>query len=191
MDPSSTYSANASARDGESSAGRAAGHGKEAVTNAAKKAGEKITSRLDEQRYKAAEGIGSIAQALRQTGDQLRGQDDSAAVPQYVSSAADQVERFSQYVRSTNVRQMVNGVEQFARRQPGLFLGGALVLGLISARFLKSSDQGTASRSADASFGSDEYLRTGGFGAESFEPQQGRGSYASNDVGLSGRRENL
>jgi hypothetical protein len=94
---------------------------------------------LDAQKDRAAEGLGSLVQALRQTSQQLREQNQGAAVDEYLTSATDQVERFSNYVRSANVSQMVNQVEQFARREPGLFLGGAFVLGLLGARFLKSS----------------------------------------------------
>jgi hypothetical protein len=36
---------------------------------------------------------------------------------------------------------MIQEVERFARRQPALFLGGAFTLGLIAARFLKSSSE--------------------------------------------------
>jgi hypothetical protein len=36
---------------------------------------------------------------------------------------------------------MVRNVEDFARRQPALFIGGAFMLGLLGARFLKSSAQ--------------------------------------------------
>ena len=91
--------------------------------------------------------MGNVAQTLRQTSDQLREQNKGAAVHEYIASATDQVERFSNYVRSANVSQMVNQVEQFARRQPGLFLGGAFVLGLLRARFLKSSGQASSAYS--------------------------------------------
>ena len=39
---------------------------------------------------------------------------------------------------------MVTQVEQYARRQPAIFLGGAFALGLLGARFLKSSNPQTA-----------------------------------------------
>jgi len=114
---------------------------KETISNVASQAGDKVASRLDTQKDRAADGLGSVAQTLRQTSDQLREQNNGAAVQEYISSAANQIDRLSGYLRSTNVNQMVNQVEQFARRQPALFLGGAFVLGLIGARFLKSSGQ--------------------------------------------------
>ena len=112
---------------------------KSTLSNVASNAGEKAVSRLDEQKSKAAEGLGSVAQALRQTSDQLRDQNQGANVHQYVTSAADQLQRLSGYLQSTNTREIVGNIEQFARNQPALFIGGAFVLGLIGARFLKSS----------------------------------------------------
>ena len=41
---------------------------------------------------------------------------------------------------------MRNDLENLARRQPALILGGALVLGLIGARFIKSSERGRERR---------------------------------------------
>jgi hypothetical protein len=114
---------------------------KETVSNVAGQAGNKITSRLDAQKDRAADGLNRVAQALRQAGQQLREQDQAGAAHEYLDSATNQVERVVDYVRSTDVRQMVGQVEQFARRQPALFFGGAFVLGLLGARFLRSSGQ--------------------------------------------------
>jgi len=49
------------------------------------------------------------------------------------------VENWADYVQQTDVRQMADRVESFARREPAIFLGGAFALGLLGARFLKSS----------------------------------------------------
>jgi hypothetical protein len=149
--PGTPTSATPSTSSGPTDAGASSAgvidQAKETISNVASQAGGKVASRLDTQKDQAAEGLGSVAQALRQTGDQLREQNKGAAVHEYISSAADQVERLSGYLRSTNVNQMVNQVEQFARRQPALFLGGAFVLGLIGARFLKSSSQASSAQS--------------------------------------------
>jgi len=131
---------------------------KDTISSVASKAGNTVASRLDKQKERAAEGLGNVAQALRQTSEQLRSQSQQVPVDEYVSSAADQIERFSGYVRDKSVRDMVGGVEQFARRQPGLFLGGAFVLGLLGARFLKSSAQSDGDRSRSGSMPRNESL---------------------------------
>jgi hypothetical protein len=136
----------------------AANQVKDQVADAAKQAGEKVASRLDVQKDRTAEGLGRVAQALRQTSDQMRNDNKGGGIHEYVSSAASQVERLSDYLRSTNTRELVNGVEQFARQQPALFVGGAFVLGLIGARFLKSTSQ---TRGADPRLSRDAYRNDG------------------------------
>jgi hypothetical protein len=99
---------------------------------------DQVTTRLASQKDRAAEGLGGVAQALRQTGQQMR-EGDQSGMTQYVDQAAEQVERLSGYIQNKDLGEVVDDVERFARRQPGLFLGGAFVLGLLGARFLKSS----------------------------------------------------
>jgi hypothetical protein len=110
------------------------------VGQVAEQAREQATSRLESQKERAVVGLGTVSQALRQTGQELRGQ-DQGAVAQYVDVGAEQVERFTSYLRQHDVQQIVGEVQGFARRQPSLFLGGAFALGLLGARLLKSSGQ--------------------------------------------------
>ena len=42
-------------------------------------------------------------------------------------------------MREKDVRQLVGEVQDFARRQPTLFFGGAVLLGFAALRFLKSA----------------------------------------------------
>jgi len=123
------------------------------VQQAGQKAGQvmdqardQVKSQLSSQKDRATDGLGTIAQALRQTGDQLRTQ-DQAVVSQYVEQAAQAVESFSGYLRDKQVDDLVLEVENLARRQPAVFLGGAFALGFLAARFLKSSGQSAQSTS--------------------------------------------
>ena len=79
-----------------------------------------------------------VANALRQTGEQLHEQ-DQGSVGRYAEQAAEQAERFSGYLRDRDANQLLNDVEDFARERPAIFLGGAFLLGAAAARFLKSS----------------------------------------------------
>jgi hypothetical protein len=99
---------------------------------------QQVASKIEDQREKAAQGLNSVAGAIRQTTEGLRERDQLGVTP-YVEGLADQVERFSDYILSSNVGQLVGEVEGFARREPAIFLGGAFLLGLVGARFLKSS----------------------------------------------------
>jgi hypothetical protein len=103
---------------------------------------QQATSRLDHQKETAITGFASVADAIRQVGQSLREQ-EQGGITQYAAEygerAAEQIERLTDYLRERDVNQLVGEVEDFARRQPALFIGGAFLLGLAGARFLKSS----------------------------------------------------
>lgn len=125
---------------GAGGAGGASGtvdQAKQAVSDAAQRTTGWVESRLDTQKEHAADSLSSIAQSLRSSGQQLEGQ--PAGIGGYVQRAADQVDDFAYFLREREVGEIVDQVEDFARRQPGIFLGAAFSLGLLGARFLKSS----------------------------------------------------
>ena len=106
-------------------------------------AGRVAESQLEKQKETATGVLGQVADALRMTGDQLR-TSRQEKVARYALQASDQVRRLSESIRGAEPRELLRRVEEVARREPALFLGGAFALGLIGARFLKSSE-----RSAD------------------------------------------
>jgi hypothetical protein len=112
----------------------------EAATAAQQKVGDQLRSSVDSGKTRAANSLDSIAQALTQSSEQLRNQ-NAGAPSEYVQRAGDQIRRASDYLRNTNVDEIVYNTENFARRQPGLFLAGAFAIGLLGARFLKSSQR--------------------------------------------------
>lgn len=119
-------------------AGQVVDQAQDKVGQVVDQAKQQTTSRLEMQKDQAAATLETVAQALRQTGQQLRDQ-DHAPIAGYADRAATQVERVSGYLHGRDVRQIVDETEEFARRQPVVFVGGALTLGLLAARFLKSS----------------------------------------------------
>ena len=116
------------------------------ATQLANRGSEQVKSQLANQKHQAAQRMTPVQTALRETGQQLRKQ-GQGPVAQYADNAADQVERFSRYLRENDVDQLISGVQSFARRRPALFLGSAVTLGFLGTRFLKSSSQeGSASQ---------------------------------------------
>jgi len=99
---------------------------------------DQVKSQLSERKEQAAGGLGTVAQALRQTGETLR-TGEQAAVAQAADSAAQFVDQVSGYLRDKDIDDLVGEVENFARTNPAVFLGSAFVLGFMAARFLKSS----------------------------------------------------
>lgn len=121
---------------------------------------------MDQQKTRAAEGLGSVASALRQTGESLNS-GEQAQFGEYANRAADAVERFSESLRSKDMNELVYEAEDFARREPELFLGGAVLLGLVAARFFKASGRRAAGRNTqDYGRGRNEYGdRFSGYGS--------------------------
>jgi hypothetical protein len=99
-------------------------------------------SRIDRQKDEAASEIEKVAGAVRQLGEGLGGQDQGPIAhyaAEYGRKAAEGLDRFTNYLRQNDARALVTEIESFGRRQPALLLGGAFLLGLAGARFLKSS----------------------------------------------------
>jgi hypothetical protein len=95
---------------------------------------------LNTQKSRATDGIGSVAQAIRQSTQQLRDQKHET-IAGYVEQAADQLDKFSKQLRDKDVTEMLSDAQRFARRQPAMFVGAAFAVGLLGARFLKSSKE--------------------------------------------------
>lgn len=122
---------------------------------------DKASSTIDEQKSNLATGLGSIADGIRQMGDNLRNSDESNNVVEltakYGESLAGQVENLSNYLDRKEVREMVRDVESFARRNPLIFIGGAFAIGLLAARFLKTSSANQALAVRSESSGGQNY----------------------------------
>ncbi|NLG50636.1 MAG: hypothetical protein GX552_11045 [Chloroflexi bacterium] len=118
---------------------------RETIGAAEERAGEMAKSTLETQKDNLADRLSTIAKTLHQVSDRMR-QEQQGTVAGYVNQAANQLERFSGTMRERSVDDMLSDVEQYARKQPEVFIGGAFFLGLIAARFLKSSGQAAQSR---------------------------------------------
>src|SRR5215213_2501004 len=116
---------------GESDSEGAVAQAQQKAGQVADQARQQATSRLDGQKDRAAEGLQTVAQAVRQTGQELR-QQQQPTVAQYTDQAAQRIERLASYLRQRDVNQIVEEAEGFARRRPTLFVGGGLVLGLLA-----------------------------------------------------------
>ena len=135
---------------------------------------EQATAQLSSQKDRATDGLGSVAQAVRQTTQHLR-DNQHETVARYAEQTAEQIERFSQRLKDKDVGELMNDAQQLARRQPALFIGGAFALGLLGARFLKSSSPDGAS--SFSNYGGSNYGGAGYTGGTYGNPNYGtRGS---------------
>lgn len=101
-------------------------------------ASRQAQSALTGQKEAAVGQLSGLAKALRQSSDQLRDQ-DQGMFASYSQQVADQIDHMSGYLHDRDLKDLMHDAENFARRQPELFIGGAFTLGLLAARFFKSS----------------------------------------------------
>lgn len=119
------------------------------------------TSQLTTQKGRVTDSLTSLAQAVRQSTESLRS-NQQPGVAQYVEKAASQLEHLSNRLRDRDVKDLVQDARQFARRQPAIFVGAAFAAGLLAARFMKSSSN-------------NQYERTFGERNESMAARSARG----------------
>lgn len=132
---------------------------------------------MDQQKSRAADSLGSVAQALHHTGDNLSGNEQDA-LGQYAHRAADTVDQISQQIRNKSVEQLLNEAEDFARREPEVFLGGAVLLGLLASRFFKASSRRSQMRDQDyRDYGYQSQYGRGDYGQAGSSRAMGPGGY--------------
>ena len=111
---------------------------RQALREAAQSTRQQAGSVLHHQRARAAGGAHAVADALRSSATVLR-QSDSPAIADYLDQAARGVEAASRRLREEDLDSLIGTAEDYARRQPAMFLGASVVAGLALGRFLKSS----------------------------------------------------
>jgi hypothetical protein len=113
---------------------------KEQLSETAERVQQTAKSQLTDRKDQVADTMDNVVSALRKTSEQLQGE-DTGFMGDYVNKAADKVSSLSQHLRENDLDGLLRETEDFARREPALFLGGAFALGVIAARFLKSSSE--------------------------------------------------
>jgi len=140
---------------------------------------ERAAEQLTSQKDRATDGLGTVAHAVRQTTERLRSEHHET-VAGYVEQAAEQIERFSERLRQKDVGEILQDAQNLARRQPAVFVGSAFALGLIGARFMKSSnpDRERGQYRGEGRYGSDEYRSRsyGGYTGSSGSSAYGAGT---------------
>jgi vacuolar-type H+-ATPase subunit H len=109
---------------------------KQQAKRVASQVGDQAKSSAETRKKEVAEDLGSVADAVRQTAREV---DASPTVMEYGQKVADQIEGVSSYLNEHGVEDILADVEDFGRRKPAVFLGGAFMLGLLVGRFLRSS----------------------------------------------------
>lgn len=106
---------------------------------------DRATSSLNDSRMQFADQIGTVADALRRTTEHLR-TEDQARIAGFTDTLASRADQAAGYLRNADPQAMRSDLERFTRQRPALIIGSAIALGILGARFLKSSrPQGSTS----------------------------------------------
>ena len=119
----------------------------------------RVTSAMNEQKTAGADYLGTIASAVQRAAGEF--ENDVPQAAQYIRQAAGQIETVANAVRQRDMRELVGEVQEFARRQPTLFFGGAVILGFAALRFFKSSTPDVANRASSVDTADTPYAYTG------------------------------
>ena len=153
---------------------------KQAASTVTDQAKQKAMSQAATQKDQAAESLNTVSDAVNQAAQRLR-QNDQAPIAQVAETAASSISQLADHLRSRNINDLIGEVEDFASNQPALFLGGAFLVGVLGARFLKSSRSGMSQPSSrqwrSAPVGYDERYYGGQYyGSARYPSPPGRGA---------------
>jgi hypothetical protein len=132
--------AKAATEDVSARAGSTSEKAKQRAHDLVDNAKERARSMAGEQKNLAADRVTGFADALRHASSDLDEQGQTLASG-VVRQAADGLERVSGAMRNNDLDDLVGSIEDFARRQPAVFIGSAVLAGFGIARFMKSSSE--------------------------------------------------
>ena len=193
------WNTSAGAQTSEERDRRAAGEGNTNTSGITQTLRDTTYRSIDDQKSRASDTLGSLAGAVRGMTQPLR-DGGQPQIAEYVNKAADGIERWASNLKQQDLEDGVRAVEQFARRQPAMFLGLAFGAGLVAARFLKSSGDARMRHYGDfesgaggsGGYGSTGYGSTGygstGYGGSSSDlgGSTGLGSTGAGSTGSTG-----
>ena len=135
---------NATAENAASTIDNAKNAGSNLLTDAKAALSDKASTAVDDKKAVLTSGLTSVADSMRKFSGSLN---EAEANPlteysaRYAEAAAGKVEDVARYFETADLKTVARDVESFARRNPAVFVGGAFALGLLAARFMKSSNE--------------------------------------------------
>jgi hypothetical protein len=130
---------------------------KESASDSYDAVATKAKTAVTEQKNQFSAGLKTVANSIRQMSGQLKNTPDSNRLTdvtsEFTGKAAGTIDNVASYFDRKDPRDMVRDVQGFARRNPAIFFGTAFALGMLAARFLKSSRPDETSRPANMPMG--------------------------------------
>jgi ElaB/YqjD/DUF883 family membrane-anchored ribosome-binding protein len=121
-----------------------------AATGLADQATRTAEAQASNMMTKAGETLEQVARVIRESGQSLR--EERPEIAGMADTTAQRVQEASTYLREHEAREVIDSVQDYARRQPAVIIAGGLALGLLAGRFLRSGtppQMGGSSNQAD------------------------------------------
>lgn len=126
--------------------GRTVRQAKSTVVDLKREAMERSKSIFEKSKHNAAGKLEATSKAFRQAAQNFQG--ENSVVSRYVDGVADKMDEASRYLREKEANQIIQDTEHFIKNQPVLVFSAAFAMGVVVARFLKSSGNAAATRRA-------------------------------------------
>jgi len=163
----------------------------DAASNVADKAGQTVEAQASTAMDQIAHTVEQVAKAVRRAGDELR--QDQPQIASFADTAATQVDHLADYLEGHEPREMLDSLEDAARRQPAVVIGAGIAIGLVLGRLLRStmpmngSGSGSQRYRGGSSYrGSSSYGMSSGYGYADSGMTRGNGGSGFSDVGDTG-----
>ncbi len=119
---------------------------KDAATHAMERGRQAAMNRVHEGAERARSSAQNTTNALRRAAGDI--EQDTPLLGEGLRRAADWLEQASGKLGEGDLNQVVENLNNFARRQPALFLGASLAAGFLIARLGKTALEGAGERQA-------------------------------------------
>ncbi|MCQ0969515.1 hypothetical protein MLD63_03570 [Paracoccus sp. TK19116] len=114
---------------------------KDQARDVASQVSDQAVCYADQAKASAADEVQGVASALRTAANELR---DGSPQARTFSQIADTLADASDSLRDKDLGQMMTAANDFAKRNPLIFLGSALLVGFAATRFAKASSSGNS-----------------------------------------------
>lgn len=101
---------------------------------------QRANDTMEQQKRILADRTGKLATALHHMADELNSQ-EQPYFSRYANNLARCTDTLSERLRERDIKTLMTQVEDYTRRQPSLFIGGAIAAGFLFARFMRSSNE--------------------------------------------------
>ena len=156
--------------------------GRDVAHEAGEQARELMGRASDQLRQQADSQQKRAAQGLRALGDELRTMSERAQQPgmagDLVRQASDRAHQVAGWLDQREPGSVMAEVREYARRNPGTFLAGAAIAGVLAGRISRGLAQPAGNGGGQGQQGGAEQIRSAGRSPDGPEPFDGRSTTA-------------